>query len=190
MPVRPVVLSGPSGSGKSTLLKKLFKDHPDTFGFSISHTTRKPRDGEKQGVDYHFVTNEEFDELVREAKFIEHAKFGGNCYGTTIKAVDDVTQRGTVCILDIDMQGVKSVKNTDLDPYFIFISPPSHDVLRERLTNRGTETPESLQKRLDHSFAEMEYSKEPGSYDLVIVNDELERAYAELKEFVTSNVLN
>lgn len=186
---RPIVLSGPSGTGKSTLLKKLFEDYPDTFGFSISHTTRKPREGEKNAVHYHFVTNEEFDDLVEQAKFIEHAKFGGNQYGTTIKAVKDVSQKpNTVCILDIDMQGVKSVKNTDLNPHYIFIAPPSHDALRERLEKRGTETPESLEKRLSHAFSEMEYSKQPGAYDLIVVNDDLDRAYSELKEFIDDKV--
>lgn len=184
----PIVLSGPSGTGKSTLLKKLFQDYPDTFGFSISHTTRAPRPGEENGVQYHFVSNDEFDKLVAEQKFIEHAKFGGNQYGTSIKAVDDVSKKGKVCILDIDMQGVRAVKKTALKPHFVFIAPPSHEALRERLQGRGTETPESLEKRLSHAHSEMEYSKEPGAYDLIVVNDDLDRAYAELKAFVDAKL--
>lgn len=181
---RPILLSGPSGTGKSTLLKKLLADFPNKFGFSVSNTTRKPREGEVHGEHYNFVSVDEFKKLIDEQKFIEWAQFGGNYYGTTIAAVDNVSEKGTICILDIDMQGVKSVKKTQLNPHYIFIAPPSFEALKERLTKRGTETPESLQKRLDHSSAEIEYSKEEGAYDLVIVNDDLERAYAELKNFI------
>ncbi|KAG1219982.1 hypothetical protein G6F35_007041 [Rhizopus arrhizus] len=101
------VISGPSGSGKSTLLKKLFSEYPSTFGFSISHTTRKPRPGEQDGKDYHFVEKEHMISEVEAGKFIESATFSGNMYGTSIKAVEDVVAQGKVCVLDIDMQGVK-----------------------------------------------------------------------------------
>lgn len=182
---RPIVISGPSGTGKSTLLKKLFAEYPDTFGFSVSHTTRQPRAGEVHGEHYHFVPEDEFKRLIDDKKFIEWAKFGGNHYGTTIKAVDDVSKIGDkVCILDIDMQGVKSVKDTDLPAKFIFVAPPDRDTLRQRLEARGTETPESLEKRLAHSHAELDYAKEPGAYDIVIVNDDLDSAYNQLKQFI------
>lgn len=182
--VRPIVLSGPSGAGKSTLLKKLLADYPGKFGFSISHTTRQPRAGETDGVQYHFTTIPKFEQLIADKKFIEWAKFGGNFYGTTIQAVENVSKEGQVCILDIDMQGVKSVKNTSLNAAFIFVAPPSMEDLRKRLEGRGSETSESLEKRLAHSHGEMAYSKEPGSYDLVIVNDNLENAYQQLKTFL------
>ncbi len=101
---RPIVISGPSGAGKSTILKRLFDEYPDKFGFSISHTTRAPRGSEKHGTEYYFVTKEEFLDLVSKKGFIEHAQFGSNHYGTSIKAVNDIAEKGRICILDIEME--------------------------------------------------------------------------------------
>lgn len=101
---RPIVISGPSGTGKSTLLKHLFTAHPHTFGFSVSHTTRSPRPGEQDGREYNFTTKEKFLKLLDEGGFIEHAQFGGNYYGTSVKAVKDVAEKGRVCVLDIEME--------------------------------------------------------------------------------------
>jgi guanylate kinase len=100
----PIVISGPSGAGKSTILKRLFEDYPDKFGFSISHTTRGPRGSEKDGVEYYFVTKEQFLDLVDKKGFVEHAQFGGNHYGTSIKAINDIAEKGRICILDIEME--------------------------------------------------------------------------------------
>ncbi|ODQ81931.1 hypothetical protein BABINDRAFT_160156 [Babjeviella inositovora NRRL Y-12698] len=184
MPSRPIVISGPSGTGKSTLLKKLFADYPDKFGFSVSNTTRAPRAGEVDGKDYNFVSVDAFKKLIDESAFIEWAQFSGNYYGTTIKAVQDVAEKQKrTCILDIDMQGVKSVKKTDLNARFLFLAPPSVEELRARLSGRGTETEESLNKRLDAATAELEYAK-TGAHDKTVVNDDLEKAYEELREFV------
>jgi guanylate kinase len=102
---RAIVISGPSGSGKSTILKRLFEEYPDKFGFSISHTTRQPRSGEQDGREYHFVTKDDFQKLVEQKAFIEHAQFGDNCYGTSVKAVSDIAEKGRICILDIEMEG-------------------------------------------------------------------------------------
>ncbi|KAI9715985.1 MAG: hypothetical protein M1812_005619 [Candelaria pacifica] len=181
---RPVVISGPSGSGKSTLLKRLFAAHPDTFGFSVSHTTRSPRPGEEDGREYNFTTKESFLQLVDEGGFIEHAQFGGNYYGTSTKAVKDVAEKGRICILDIEMEGVKQVKKKDLHARFLFLSPPSPEELERRLRGRGTENEDSLKKRLDQAVKEMEFSKQEGVHDKIVVNDNVDKAYTEMESFI------
>lgn len=179
-----IVLSGPSGTGKSTLLKKLFAEFPNSFGFSVSSTTRQPRAGEVNGVDYNFATVDDFKKMIDENKFIEWAQFSGNYYGTTVDSVKQVMNSGKTCILDIDMQGVKSVKDKpELAARFLFIAPPSVEDLRKRLEGRGTESQESLDKRLNAAIAELEYA-ETGAHDHTIVNDDLDKAYKELKEFI------
>lgn len=183
---RPIVISGPSGTGKSTLLKMLFKEYPTKFAFSVSNTTRQPRPGEKDGVDYRFVTKPQFETMVANGEFVEHAQFSNNYYGTSFAAIDHCTNElKRTCILDIDMQGVKSVKRTKLNARFVFVEPPSIQDLRKRLEGRGTETKESLERRLGAAQAEMDYAA-TGAHDKVIVNDDLERAYQELKEFIFS----
>ncbi|KAF9975208.1 guanylate kinase [Actinomortierella ambigua] len=186
---RPIVISGPSGSGKSTFLKRLFAEYPDKFGFSVSHTTRKPRAGEVDGREYNFVTREEFLAGVERKEFIEHAEFSGNLYGTSVAAVRTVGEQGKICILDIDMQGVKLVKETDLNPWYLSLQPPSIEILEQRLRSRGTESESDIQKRLAASSAEIEYAKEEGAYDEVIVNDDLETSYAKFKAFIDKGKL-
>ncbi|KAI5305488.1 hypothetical protein KEM56_004281 [Ascosphaera pollenicola] len=181
---RPVVLSGPSGTGKSTLLKKLFAEFPQTFGFSISHTTRAPRPGEQDGREYYFTTQEKFLDLVKAFGFIEHAQFGGNYYGTSKKAVKDVAEKGRICILDIEMEGVKQVKSSDLNARFLFIAPPSEEELEKRLRGRGTESEESLQKRLAQAKNELAFAKQPGIHEKTIVNDDIEKAYKEMRDWI------
>ncbi|KAF4088637.1 hypothetical protein AMELA_G00057030 [Ameiurus melas] len=178
---RPVVFSGPSGAGKSTLLKKLLKEFDGVFGFSVSHTTRKPRPGEENGKDYHYVSREEMQAGIDKGDFIESAEFSGNIYGTSKAAVQAVQAQNLICILDIDMQGVKSIRKTNLNPIYVSIQPPSMDVLEKRLRARQTESEESLQKRLQVALIDMEFSKEPGQFDVVIVNDILDQAYEKLK---------
>ena len=176
---KPLVIAGPSGSGKSTFLKRLMKEYPGEFGFSISHTTRAMRSGEENGREYHFTNKEAMEASIARGEFIESATFSGNMYGTSIKAVSDVMEKGRVCLLDIDMQGVRSVKKTDLSPSYLLIRVPSMDVLEQRLRGRGSETPESLAARLGAAKAELEYAEQPGIFDFTIINDEFETAYSE-----------
>ncbi|KAL4635363.1 guanylate kinase-like isoform X1 [Arapaima gigas] len=204
---RPVVLSGPSGAGKSTLLKKLLKDYEGVFGFSVSHTTRNPRPGEEDGKglnclpillgatllpvadvlssvsseDYHFVSRETMQEAIDNGEFVENAAFSGNMYGTRRASVEDVQAQNLICILDVDIQGVRNIKKTDLNPIYVSIQPPSIEILEKRLRDRQTETEESLQKRLEAARIDMELSKEPGVFDIVIINDDVEEAYEKLK---------
>ncbi|XP_070316978.1 guanylate kinase isoform X2 [Odocoileus virginianus] len=160
---RPVVLSGPSGAGKSTLLKRLLQEHGSIFGFSVSHTTRDPRPGEENGKDYYFVTREVMQRDIAAGDFIEHAEFSGNLYGTSKAAVRAVQAMNRICVLDVDLQGVRNIKKTDLRPIYIFVQPPSLDVLEQRLRQRNTETEESLAKRLAAARADMESRNKEGT---------------------------
>ncbi|ORY24467.1 guanylate kinase [Naematelia encephala] len=176
---RPLVLCGPSGTGKSTLLNALFAAHPGQFGFSVSHTTRTPRPGEENGVAYHFVSKDEFMQRVERGEFLEWAQFGGNCYGTTFAALTALAPKR--CILDIELQGVLQLRdkaplqNPPLSPVFLFLAPPSLPTLKQRLRGRGTETEDSMRKRLDAAKAEIQYAQE-GKHDVYIVNDDLKAA--------------
>uniref|UniRef100_A0A8C2MFS8 Guanylate kinase n=1 Tax=Cricetulus griseus TaxID=10029 RepID=A0A8C2MFS8_CRIGR len=180
--VRPVVLSGPSGAGKSTLLKKLLQEHGSIFGFSVS------RECPRTLKDYYFVTREMMQRDIAAGDFIEHAEFSGNLYGTSKAAVRAVQAMNRICVLDVDLQGVRNIKKTDLRPIYISVQPPSLDVLEQRLRLRNTETEESLAKRLAAAQADMESSKEPGLFDLVIINDNLDKAYATLKQALSEEI--
>eukprot|EP00587_Corethron_hystrix_P009724 CAMPEP_0113321844 /NCGR_PEP_ID=MMETSP0010_2-20120614/15190_1 /TAXON_ID=216773 ORGANISM="Corethron hystrix, Strain 308" /NCGR_SAMPLE_ID=MMETSP0010_2 /ASSEMBLY_ACC=CAM_ASM_000155 /LENGTH=217 /DNA_ID=CAMNT_0000180107 /DNA_START=225 /DNA_END=878 /DNA_ORIENTATION=+ /assembly_acc=CAM_ASM_000155 len=159
---------------------KKFPD--DKFGFSVSHTTRNPRPGEMDGVHYHFSTREKMTEDISNGKFIENADVHGNMYGTSVDSVKTVRNSGKICILDIDVQGVMNVKNSSIRPYYIFISPPSMEVLESRLRSRGTEKEEDIAKRIANSKMELEYGMKDGNFDKIITNDDLDKAFAELVE--------
>ncbi|XP_045474697.1 guanylate kinase [Harmonia axyridis] len=187
--LRPLVLCGPSGSGKSTLLQRVLKEYPNKFSLSVSHTTRKPRPGEVDGQHYHFTDFESMRKAIEEGKFIESAQFSGNLYGTSKESVKKIALEGKTCILDVEVNGVRQIKKTDLNPWYVFIRTPSLAVLEGRLRARKTETEESLRKRLDTAHVEMEYGMQPGNFDKIIVNDVLDEAYEELKQFLSVNVL-
>jgi len=186
----PLVLCGPSGAGKSTILKKLMSDFPSWFGFSVSHTTRQPRQGEEDGTAYHFVTKKEMEKAIDSKLFIEHATFAGNMYGTSKAAVATVQARGLICVLDIDIQGVRSLKKTDMNANYVFIKTPSLEVLRERLGARGTETEESLERRLAAARTDIAFGEEPGNFDVVVVNDKIDSAYGEVKAYIVEQYSN
>jgi len=179
---RPVVICGPSGVGKGTLLGRLLNDYPDQFGFSVSHTTRAPRKGEQHGVHYYFVDMAEMEAMISRGEFIEYARVHDKIYGTSVAGVRAVSAAGKTCLLDIDVQGATSVKKTDLNARFVFIAPPSFQELEARLRGRGTESDEQIDTRLQNAKGEMDSLERKGFYDLVIVNDDLEKAYARLKE--------
>ncbi|CAM9563166.1 unnamed protein product [Pylaiella littoralis] len=180
-----VVVAGPSGAGKGTIIRKLMELFPQKFGFGCSHTTRGRREGEQDGVHYHFTSLESMREAVARGDFIEHAEVHGNLYGTSVAAVADVTRRGQVCLLDIDVQGVKAVKGSSLSPKFVFVAPPSLEVLEKRLRDRGTESEESLSTRLNNAREEIEYGIAEGNFDLVVENDDLDQAVANLSSRLT-----
>lgn len=182
---RPIVVAGPSGAGKSTLLKRLFAEFPNAFGFSVSHTTRAPRSGEIDGREYNFVTHDAFQRMIHSNAFIEWARVSGNFYGTSVQAVKQVRDAGRTCVLDIDVQGVCAVKKTDLQARFVFVAPPSMEVLEKRLVERGTESAEAVGVRLKTAAAEMRFvAEQPNAFDFVVVNDDLEKAYEAFKHFV------
>ena len=174
-----LIVSGPSGSGKSTLCNAMFKEFTG-LEFSVSCTTRAPRGGERDGVEYHFLTREQFEEHIRQDDFLEYANVHGNFYGTLKSEVYDRTERGTDVLLDIDVQGALSIKKRFADdPVFgprlesVFIAPPSYTELERRLRGRGTDAEESILKRLANSKHEMTFWRE---YQYVIVNGELAEA--------------
>ncbi|KAK8086525.1 guanylate kinase [Apiospora phragmitis] len=181
---RPLVISGPSGVGKGTLYNRLFAAHPDTFTLSVSHTTRAPRAGEEHGTHYFFVPMAEFEELIAKDGFVEHAKFGSNRYGTSKKTIEEQTAKGRVVVLDIEMEGVKQIKASGINARYVFIKPPSFEALEQRLRGRGTETEEAVGKRLAQAKVELEYADTPGVHDIQIVNDDLDKAYKELEDYV------
>ncbi|MFT7486296.1 MAG: guanylate kinase [Candidatus Paceibacteria bacterium] len=174
-----VVISGPSGAGKSTICRLILKD--ERVEFSISVTTRKMREGEKDGRDYYFLNPEEFSSRIATGAFIEHAHVHGNMYGTLRKPMDDALKAGRIYLLEIDVQGALQMKAQDIPGLYIFISPPSFDELRKRLVGRASETPEVLERRLQK--AEDEY-RERIRYDHIIVNDDLEQCVAEVKKLI------
>ncbi|CAK9039751.1 Guanylate kinase 1 (AtGK1) (GMP kinase 1) [Durusdinium trenchii] len=164
-------------------------EFPDHFGFSVSHTTRDPRPGEQDGVDYHFVKREQMQKDIDAGLFVEHAEVHGNLYGTSISAVQDVTKTGRVCLLDIDVQGAESVRQSPLSKTcsFVFFAPPTADVLEQRLRGRGTETEERIQKRLAGSLRELSiYEGHPEAWDLTLqwYNEQVEDAYVEFRTFL------
>ena len=186
---QPIVICGPSGSGKSTLLKRLLAENKDKLTFTISHTTRKARKGEQSGREYYFVDHDEMQKMIDNHEFIEHTNFSGNTYGTSRMAVKDAMKSGKPFILEVDIEGVKALSTLEgFKPIFIFIKPPSKQLLIERLSSRGTESSEALQRRLERADEEMRFA-DSGivQFDLVLVNDDLDDTYARLKQFLINH---
>ena len=173
---RLTVLSGPSGVGKSTVVAHMRKAHPEVW-LSVSATTRKPRPGERHGVQYFFVTDDEFDKLVANGELLEWAQFAGNRYGTPRAAVMDRLDAGAPVLLEIDLQGARQVKESMPDSRLVFLAPPDWDELVRRLTGRGTEPPDVIERRL--AAARVELAAEP-EFDITLVNTSVEDVAREL----------
>ena len=176
------VITGPSGTGKGTVLKKVFSALDRLF-FSVSVTTRKPRAGETHGVEYLFVSKNEFETMIENNELLEYAKYSENYYGTPLKPIEAHIVKGEDVILEIELQGAIQVKNTYPDAVFIFIAPPSMDELEHRLRNRGTEDEAHILMRLARAKEEC---AAVSKFDHVVVNDELDRAVNELSQIITS----
>eukprot|EP01063_Lacrimia_lanifica_P031123 TRINITY_DN5067_c0_g2_i3.p1 TRINITY_DN5067_c0_g2~~TRINITY_DN5067_c0_g2_i3.p1 ORF type:complete len:306 (+),score=146.77 TRINITY_DN5067_c0_g2_i3:70-987(+) len=179
-----VVICGPSGVGKGTLLGKLLKDHSDSFGFSVSHTSRGPRPGEVDGKDYHFSTKEEMKKMIEAGDFVEYAEVHGNYYGTSKASVADVHKEGKICLLDIDVQGAQKVQKAGIPFVGLFIKPPSAEELERRLRGRGTETEEKIQKRLKNALGEIAFCDSHSFYWYELVNKDLEVCYKEFLQAI------
>ena len=175
-----LVISGPSGTGKGTLIERLMKED-STLVFSVSATTRAPRPGEIDGVHYHFVTNEQYDELVAANAFVEYATVHGNRYGTLRSEVYERLERGENVVLDIDVQGALNVIAQEKEKVSIFILPPSMQVLRDRLTGRGTETEEAVERRLHNAVWEI---SQKDKYEYKVINDDLETCLHTLQAII------
>lgn len=175
-----VVMSGFSGAGKGTLLKRLLNDYEE-FVFSVSMTTRAPREGEVDGKDYFFVTKEKFEEEIEKDGFVEHATYCGNYYGTPKAYVEEQIKKGKSVILDIEVQGAMQIKEKYPDALMVFVIPPSIEVLLKRLRARGTETEEVIQRRIRQAKLE---SSQIGKYDYVVINDDLDTAVKEMRDIV------
>ena len=173
---RLTVLSGPSGVGKSTVVAHMRKAHPEVW-LSVSATTRKPRPGEQHGVHYFFVTDEEMDKLIANGELLEWAEFAGNRYGTPRAAVLERLEKGEPVLLEIDLQGARQVRETMPDAQLVFLAPPSWEELVRRLTGRGTEPPEVIERRLE--AAKIELAAEP-EFDVTLVNTSVEDVAREL----------
>eukprot|EP00559_Dactyliosolen_fragilissimus_P006044 CAMPEP_0184866236 /NCGR_PEP_ID=MMETSP0580-20130426/21489_1 /TAXON_ID=1118495 /ORGANISM="Dactyliosolen fragilissimus" /LENGTH=215 /DNA_ID=CAMNT_0027365813 /DNA_START=213 /DNA_END=860 /DNA_ORIENTATION=- len=197
--LEPLIVCGPSGVGKGTIISRFMNDYggSDDFGFTVSHTTRKPRPGEVDGVHYHFTDQYCMTQDILKGNFLEHAEVHGNLYGTSFDSLKTVQHNlKKIPLLDIDVTGVKNIKLQQMRPHgagvpelrakFVFIAPPSMEILRQRLEDRGTETKESLDRRTQNASKEMVYGTTEGNFDCLIINDTIHQACQDFKKAVKS----
>ena len=177
-----IVVSGASGTGKGTVCKKILEDMPEV-AYSISATTRAPRPGEIDGREYYFISRDEFKAWIADGKFLEYAEVYGNFYGTPLNKIEERLNRGEDILLEIDVQGALNVKRKMPEGIYIFLLPPSLEELRRRIEGRGTETPESLKRRLANAVAEIQIGRE---YDYAVVNDSVDNAAAQIKAILAA----
>jgi guanylate kinase len=178
-----IVISGPSGAGKSTVCRELLRSYGDNLDLSVSVTTRKPRDGEFEGVNYFFKDKEEFIRMAENGELIEYAKVHDNYYGTPKKYAMDKLKEGKYVILEIDVQGGMKVKHFFPEAVFIFIMPPSFEELKKRIEGRGTETETDICKRMKNAYSEISHAN---NYDYVVVNDNIKEAASKINCILTA----
>ncbi|MGG4169727.1 guanylate kinase [Rossellomorea vietnamensis] len=176
-----IVLSGPSGVGKGTVRKAIFSQEDTRFEYSISMTTRKPREGEVDGVDYFFKSREDFEVLIEQGKLLEYAEFVGNYYGTPVDYVRETLDAGRDVFLEIEVQGAQQVRDKFPEGLFIFLAPPSLSELQNRLVTRGTETDDLIRGRMNTARKEIEMMN---LYDYIVENDQIEHAVDKIKSIV------
>jgi guanylate kinase len=177
------VISGPSGAGKSTLIKGI-RASVGNLDYSISHTTRSPRPNEKDGVDYHFVDKQQFQNMIDGDAFVEWAQVYDDLYGTSYQSITDKLTDGYDIILDIDIQGARNIKEKTKDCTLIFILPPSRKILEERLRSRATDNADAIEKRIGEATKELANFR---WYDYLIINDDLEKAAKELESIILAD---
>lgn len=178
-----IVLSGPSGVGKGTVRKAIFDSEGNEFEYSISMTTRQMREGEREGIDYFFRSREEFEELIRTGKMLEHAEYVGNYYGTPLDYVNQTLDEGKDVFLEIEVQGAMKVKDKVPDGVFIFLTPPDFEELKSRIVNRGTDDMSVIEERMKVAKEEVEMMRH---YDYAVVNDKVELAVDRIKKIIES----
>ncbi|MDQ0223328.1 guanylate kinase [Streptococcus moroccensis] len=176
-----IVFSGPSGVGKGTVRKEIFEHKDNKFKYSVSMTTRPQRPGEVDGVDYHFRTREEFEELIRQGQMLEYAEYVGNYYGTPLNYVNETLDQGTDVFLEIEVQGALQVKSKVPDGVFIFLTPPDLEELRDRLVGRATDSEEVIDQRIARAKEEIALMRE---YDYAVVNDEVPLAAERVRRII------
>jgi len=176
------VVSAPSGAGKTSLCKQIVDFFP-ALGHSVSFTTRAKRDGEQDGLDYHFVSAQQFASMVKNNEFVEWAEVHDNCYGTARKTIDAARASGHDLLLEIDWQGAAQLKENGVEGVYVFILPPGFEELRKRLEGRGTDAPEVIERRLQNARREL---AEAFRYDYLVVNDNFDQALSEFKAIVTA----
>jgi len=184
VPEKPLVLAGPSGVGKGTIVKWLLQSYPDKFELSVSYTTRQPREGEVHGKEYFFVTQEEFNQEIAKNSFLEYCDVHGKMYGTHKGVVRNIFEKGKVCILEIDVKGAEKIHNSGNPCNFIFLKPPTIDVLKTRLIMRGTDKEDAMLIRLKNADGELKFAEESHIFGHKITNDVLEITKKDVKELV------
>ncbi|WP_412988153.1 guanylate kinase [Pediococcus siamensis] len=178
-----IVLSGPSGVGKGTVRKAIFDQGGNDFQYSISMTTRKPRKGEVNGVDYYFVSKEEFEHNIETGQMLEYAKYVDNYYGTPLKYVNETLDKGKDVFLEIEVNGALQVRKKSPDGVFVFLTPPDLMELKQRIINRGTEDMATINKRMQKAVEEIRMMQD---YDFAVVNDKVENAVDSIKTIIKS----